>query len=185
MRRKDREMDREFGYGVIDKAQYGVLSTIDEEGRPYGLPLSLVRKGDSLYFHSAKGGKKLGIFERTKEVWVTFVGETNIPENYSQEELEEISKDESNVGLLLSKVFTTEFESTMVKGSIEKVEDKEEKIEALNLICRKYTPDKIKYAEKAIVSSYERVNIYKIKVDEITAKRKKYDSQGKEIKGNK
>lgn len=182
MRRKDREMDLEFGYDLIDKASYGVLSIMDEKDEAYGVPLSLVRKEDILYFHSAKEGKKVDIFEKKTNVWVTFVGQTNIPENYSKEELEEISKDESKVRLLLSNVFTTEFESAMVKGKIDLVKDKDEKIEALNLICKKYTPDKMKYAINAINSSFEKVNIYRIQIKELSSKRKKYDSQGKEMK---
>ena len=59
MRRKDREMDRVFAFNIIDKSEYGVLSMLDDEGEPYGLPLSLVRYGDLLYFHSAKLGKKV------------------------------------------------------------------------------------------------------------------------------
>lgn len=50
MRRKDREMDREFGLKVIDKATYGVLAMVDE-GKPYCIPLSIVRDGNTLYFH--------------------------------------------------------------------------------------------------------------------------------------
>lgn len=56
MRRKDREMSSEFGLKVIDKSRYGILSTVDEE-LPYGIPLSIVRDDNTLYFHSAKQGK--------------------------------------------------------------------------------------------------------------------------------
>lgn len=45
MRRKDREMSREFGLEVIDRAAYGVLSVVDSDGAPYALPLSIVRDG--------------------------------------------------------------------------------------------------------------------------------------------
>lgn len=35
MRRKDREMSREFGLKVIDRAPFGVLGLVDKEGKPY------------------------------------------------------------------------------------------------------------------------------------------------------
>ena len=182
MRRKDREMDKEFGYDVIDSADYGVLSVIGQGMEPYGVPLSIVRKDDILYFHSAKEGKKCHLFQETPIVWITFVGETKIPENYTKEELDEISKDQSKVVLLLSSVFTTEYESAMAKGRVDLVEDESEKTEALNLICEKYTPSKMKYVGNAIKSGMERVNVYKVHIQELTAKRKKYNSKGEEMK---
>ncbi len=110
------------------------------------------------------------------------MGETKIPENYTKEELDEISKDQSKVVLLLSSVFTTEYESAMAKGRVDLVEDESEKTEALNLICEKYTPSKMKYVGNAIKSGMERVNVYKVHIQELTAKRKKYNSKGEEMK---
>jgi len=178
MRRKDREMSKEFGYGIIDKARYGVLSMIDEKNDPYGLPLSTVREKDILYFHSAKDGKKVKIFKNNPNVSVAFVGEVNIPENYTKQELNEIAKDESKAALLISNVFTTEFESAIVKGTVSPVEDEEEKIKAMKLICKKYTLDKMDYFQMAIDAGLQRTNVYRIHIEDVKAKRKKYDSEG-------
>lgn len=54
MRRKDRAMNKEFGLKLIDKSDYGVVSMVDSENKPYSLPLSIVRDEQLLYFHSAK-----------------------------------------------------------------------------------------------------------------------------------
>lgn len=182
MRRKDREMNREFGLKVIDKARYGVVSMIDEDGEPYGLPLSIVRDGDKLYFHSAMAGKKVKTFEKDPRVSVAFVGDVKVPENYSKEELDEMVQDKSKAVLLISRVFTTEFESTIVRGNVEKVEENDEKINALRLICEKYTETKMDYFSTAIEAGLKRVNVYRIEIDELTAKRKKYDEEGEEMK---
>ncbi|NLW22560.1 MAG: pyridoxamine 5'-phosphate oxidase family protein [Tissierellia bacterium] len=181
MRRKDREMGVDFALEVIDKAQYGVLSMVDGE-EAYGIPLSIVRDGNSLYFHSAMDGRKVRIFERNPKVSIAFVGDVKVPELYSKEELEEIAKDESKIGLLISKVFTTEYESAVVKGRIALVEDEEERIKALRLICEKYTPSKMDYFHLAIKPGLNRTNIYRIEMEEIKAKRKKYDKDGEEMK---
>lgn len=173
MRRKDREMDRDFGLEVIDKSIYGVLSMVDEGNEPYAIPLSIVRDGDILYFHSAKDGRKVEVFENNPNVSVAFVGETQIPESYSNEELNEIIKAETKAGLLLSKVFTTEFESAIVFGKVKIVEDEEERIKALRLICEKYTPTKMDYFPAAIKAGLKKTNIYSITIENITAKRKK------------
>jgi len=182
MRRKDREMDREFGLGIIDKARYGVLSMLDEENGPYGVPLSLVREGGTLYFHSAKEGKKVSGLAKNPRVSAAFVGDTKIPENYTNEELDEILQDESQAALLTSKVFTTEFESAIVTGTARLVADEEEKLRALRLICQKYTPAKMAYFDLAAKAGINRAVVYAIEIEGITAKRKKYGPDGAELK---
>ena len=182
MRRKDRKMDREFGIGVIDKSRYGVLSMVTEDGEPYGLPLSIVRDGGNLYFHSAMDGKKVRTLAKNPNVSVVFVGEVKIPENCTEEELKEIAKDESGAALLISKVFTTEYESAVVKGRVKLVEDEQEKVRAMRLICEKHTPTKMDYFDMAIRAGLKRTNIYRIEVEDIKGKRKKYDTHGQEIK---
>ena len=182
MRRKDREMSKEFGIEVIDKSSYGILSINDENNEPYGIPLSIVRDGNNLYFHSALNGKKVTAFEKNSVVSIAFVGQVKVPENFTTEELAEIAMDKSNTGTLISKVFTTEYESAVAKGKIKLVEDEEERVKALKLVCEKYTPTKMDFFNLAIESGLKLVNIYKIEIDEITAKRKKYDIHGEEMK---
>jgi len=173
MRRKDREMGKKFGMEVIDKSIYGIISMIDENNEPYGIPLSIVRDENILYFHSAMDGKNVS---------VAFIGETKIPENYTKDELDEIAKDESKAALLTSNVFTTEYESAVVKGRVKLVENEEEKIKAMKLICEKYTPAKMDYFNMAIKAGLKRTNVYKIEIEEIKSKRKKYDINGEEMK---
>lgn len=182
MRRKDREMGEDFAIALIDNSAYGVLSVIDADGNPYGMPLSIVRQEKRLYFHSAQGGKKVDAFSNGKLVCVSFIGTTNIPELYSKEELDSFLSDEKKGITLASKVFTTEFESAMVFGKVHLVEDQEESVVALRLICEKYTPTKMPYFDLAVKSGLKRTNIYRIDIDSITAKRKKYDSSGEEMK---
>lgn len=62
------------------------------------------------------------------------------------------------------------------------LEDEEEKIKGMRLICEKYTPDKIDYFNIAIKTGLKRVNVYTLEIDEIKSKRKKYDEYGKEMK---
>lgn len=180
MRRKDREMSAEFAILLIDRSHYAVLSTVNLEGYPYGVPLSVVRKDDALYFHSAKGGDKVDAFAANSKVCLTFVGEVNVPDLYTEGELTHLS--EEKISALTSHVFTTEFESAMVFGHVSLVENMQEMVEALRLICEKYTPDKMKYFDLAIQSGMSSTNIYKVEIEKITAKRKKFDSNKEEMK---
>ena len=115
MRRKDREMSEEFALEIIDKSRYGILSMIDGEA-PYGIPLSMVRDGKAIYFHSAMDGRKVQALNHNQRVSATFVGEVHVPDNYTKEQLDEIAADESRVVTFISNVFTTEFEADIKAG---------------------------------------------------------------------
>lgn len=182
MRRKDREMGKDFAIEIIDKSDYGILSMVGEDGRPYGLPLSLVREGENLYFHSAIDGKKVRALAKNPRVSIAFVGRVNVPDLYTREELDGLAEDRSKFFSLISKVFTTEFESALVEGRADLVEGEEERVRAMRLICEKYTPSKMDYFDLAIESGLSRVNIYRVKIEEIRAKRKKFDEKGEEMK---
>ena len=127
-------------------------------------------------------GEKVKIFEKNPNISVAFIGETKTPENYTKDELDQIAVDPSKAALLISSVFTTEYESAIVKGKVKLVEDGEEKIKAMKLVCEKYTPTKMDYFDLAIKAGLKRTNVYKIEIEEINAKRKKYDINGEEMK---
>lgn len=182
VRRKDREMGREYGLEVIDKSKYGLVSMVEENNEPYGVPLSIVREENTLYFHSAKDGKKVEIFKNNPRVSIGFVGQVEVPEIFTEEELDKMVKDESKAALFISSVFTTEYESAIVKGKVKLVEDNKEKIKAMKSICEKYTPGKMKYFNMAVESGLGRTNVYKVEIESIRSKRKKYDTHGEEMK---
>lgn len=181
MRRKDREMPRDFGLYVIDKATYGTMA-IPDEPYTYSVPLSIARHENTLYFHSAPAGKKTELFEQEPLVSISFVGEVDVPENYTHEELRELLKDEKQWSMLARNVFTTQFESAMVYGKVRHVTDKEEIKLALRTIAQKFTPDKMEFVDKAIEAGIHRVRLYAVSINHLTAKRKKYDANGVEMK---
>ncbi len=183
MRRKDREMDEEFAKKVIDKASFGVLSICDNGNKtPYSIPLSIVRTGELLYFHSAKEGTKIELIVGASKARVVFVGEVHVPDLYSNMELAEMVKDKEKTIQLISRVFTTEFESAIVEGEISEVLDRAEKVLALKLICEKYTPDKMLYFDYAVEAGEKYTKTYRINIETMTAKRKKYNQDGNEMK---
>ncbi len=59
IRRKDRKISTDEAIDLLKKCEYGVLSTVDSDGQPYGIPLSYVYKDDCIYFHCARVGYKL------------------------------------------------------------------------------------------------------------------------------
>jgi nitroimidazol reductase NimA-like FMN-containing flavoprotein (pyridoxamine 5'-phosphate oxidase superfamily) len=119
MRRKDREMPRDFAEAVIDKkCRFAVMATVNPDGTPYCVPLSVVRDGEWLYFHCAREGHKIDNLTHRNRVCVSCVGDTSLPPDY----------------------FTVAYESATVFGTAEEVTEREERIRALRLICERYTP---------------------------------------------
>ena len=172
MRRKDREMDKEFAYSIIDNADFGSLATINEDNTPYSVPISFVRKENLIYIHSATKGTKISNITRNPEISMSFVGNINIP----------FPDEESSAGRKPSDVFTTEFESAVIFGQASIVDNRNEKILALKLLCEKYTTNNMRFFNDAVKDSMDITTVIKIEIRKITGKRKRYDDEGKEMK---
>jgi nitroimidazol reductase NimA-like FMN-containing flavoprotein (pyridoxamine 5'-phosphate oxidase superfamily) len=152
MRRKDREMSREESLAALDRAPYGVLSTVDSDGVPYGVPLSLAREGDLLYFHCAQAGHKIDNLRERPRVCVSFVGSAEFPEDH----------------------FTVAFESAIVFGTAREVTEDEEKIHGLRLISERFTPKNMHAFDDEIKRLLKVTGVWKIGIEEISGKRRKY-----------
>lgn len=160
MRRKDREMDEIFALGIADKCEYAVLSMTDTGGAPYCVPISIARDGRDIFFHCAREGKKIDAMRRAPEVCIACVGDTRPA----------VDK------------FTTEFESAIIRGRAEEILEDTQKIHALRLLCQRHTPANMHNFDAAARKSLARTAVWRVPIREITGKRKKYDSQGKEMK---
>lgn len=58
MRRKEREIENIEAEEILKNGEYGVLSTVGENGYSYGVPLSYVYLNNSINFHCALEGQK-------------------------------------------------------------------------------------------------------------------------------
>lgn len=172
MRRKDRKMNKDFTYSIIDKAQFCNLATINEDGSPYCIPISFVRHGDKVYIHSARQGTKIENIKNNPNVCMSFVGDINIP----------FPDRDSSVGKRASEVFTTEFESAIIFRTANIILDNEEKILGLRLLCEKYTPNNMSFFDDAVEDALRITNVIRIDILDISGKRKKYDKDGIEMK---
>ncbi|MDD7428902.1 MAG: pyridoxamine 5'-phosphate oxidase family protein [Oscillospiraceae bacterium] len=150
MRRKDREMSEEFALKVFDSCEYAVMSMTDEKGLPYCLPMSLARDGEYIYFHCAEEGTKIDILRKHPDVCITCA---------------------VNVHNAVDK-FTVYYESAVIRGKAEEVTDRNEKIRGLNAICLKFTPSNMADFDNAIERSIGRTAVWKIRIEEITGKKK-------------
>lgn len=183
MRRKDREMSREFALEVVDRATFGTIALWDEEKEEsYSLPLSLVRVGETLYFHSAKTGRKTELLKEGQRLSASFVAWNEVPDTFSVEAVREMVADPKTLPRLLSRVFTTQFASAVVTGTLRMVSGEKEVEEAMEAICLKYTPDKMEFFLPALKAGAPRMQVYALDILEIHGKRKKLDKFGEEMK---
>jgi uncharacterized protein len=65
LRRKDRAITNDEAIAILRKTEYGVLSTITPDGKPYGVPLNFCYLDNSIYFHCAIEGRKIDNIKKT------------------------------------------------------------------------------------------------------------------------
>ena len=152
MRRKDRAMPEEDARNLLENGEYGVLSTVGEDGLPYGVPLSYVVIEDSLYFHCAHEGRKVDAVRAHPRVAFTVVGATRP---------------------VYAKNFTTYYESVMVSGTAEEVTGPAAKYEILTALAAKYLPEHMDKADADITRSLPRTAVYRIRIETLTGKAKR------------
>ena len=161
MRRSDREItDREELLEVMGRCDVCRLALNGPEGWPYNVPVTIVRRGEELFFHCALEGQKVDCLRRDSRVCVTAVGDTHIPPDK----------------------FTTEYESAVAFGLAEEVTDPMEKTEALRLLCQRHVPSNMADFETSVARSLDRTGVWRVRITSLTGKRKKYDAAGKEMK---
>lgn len=150
MRRKDREMSKEFALSVMEKYEWTTVSFVTPDGAPYSVPVSAALDGNALYFHTAKEGRKIDCLRHSEVVHVVCVGDV------------ERATDK----------FTTGFECAMAEGICREITEDEEKIRALRLIAEKYTPTLADKFDEAVKKSLDRTGVFKIELSDITGKAK-------------
>lgn len=147
IRRRDREITIQEATEILDKAEFGVLSTVDEDGQPYGLPLSYVYVNNSIYFHCAASGHKLDNIAFNAKVSFCVVGNTKV----------------------LPDKFATEYESAVAFGIASEVNGTE-RHNALLWLLEKYSPSFIEEGKQYIVQKDKVTKVFKIEIDHISGK---------------
>ena len=150
IRRKDRAITQDEATALLNKAEYGVLSTVSKQGEPYGVPLNFCIIDNDIYFHCAVEGKKIDNIKQNKSVSFCAVGDTEV----------------------LPDKFGTKYESVIVSGEIEEVFENDKQI-ALEGLLRKYSNDYFDKGLAYIEELREKTKVFKISVNNISGKARK------------
>ena len=150
LRRKDRAITEEEAITLLNKAEHGVLSTVNENGKPYGVPLNFCIIDLCIYFHCAIEGQKIDNIKQNKSVSFCVIGNTEI----------------------LPDKFGTKYESVIVSGEVEEVFDINKQI-ALKGLLQKYSPKFFDKGIKYIEDLGEKTRVFKITINKLTGKARK------------
>jgi hypothetical protein len=149
MRRVDRQMTETEAKELLGRGEHGILALIDEDGRPYGVPLNYVYANGAVYFHCALQGKKLSAIAAHPQICFTVVGNTQV----------------------LPDKFATNYESVMVFGPAAIV-DAAEKEFALEAIVQRYSADFLEAGHDYIEKFRAATQVVKISIEHISGKRR-------------
>ena len=147
MRRKEKKLDLQAAVAILEQGEYGILSTADEQNRPYGVPLNYVYQDNSVYFHAALDGHKIENIRKNPQVSFCVVGDSRI----------------------IPAALTTHYESVIVfgKGGVIKGD---ERYRALMLLAEKYASGHMDTAEEEIARLDRKTIVIKIEIETISGK---------------
>lgn len=151
IRRKDRVLDEKGIVELLETGEYGFLSIVGTDGFGYGIPISFVKEGESIYFHCAPEGYKLECLRENPNVSFCVVGKTRVIPNQ----------------------FTTAYESALVFGTMQLGLSEEECRHALRLLAKKYCSGFEAIGEKYIDKSFHRTNVLRLDIEHISGKCKR------------
>ncbi len=152
MRRKDRMLGQEETLEVLNKSEYGILSTIGVDNAPYGVPMNFAYEDGVVYFHCAKAiGYKVSNIINNSNACFTVVNDV----------------------CLEPKIFSTKYSSAILFGKISIIEDIEEKKKGLEALIKKLSPEYMESGMRYIENSVDETYVLKMEVIEMTGKGRK------------
>lgn len=148
MRRFKQQIPHDEAMEILKQHDTGVLSVVDADGKPYGVPLNYSLSDGKLLFHCAKQGRK------TDAVKANPYGSFCV-----------IHKDE-----LVLETLSNNYVSVIASGSIRFVDEPVEKKEYLYKFMDSYAPRDYPPLEKEIAALFNAVAVWEMDIEEITGK---------------
>ncbi len=119
MRRGRQLLSEDDTRNILLNSSNGIISLVDPDGYPYGVPVSFAYDGRShIYIHSAVSGYKIDCIASDPRCSFCVVGQDRI----------------------IPDKFTSYFRSVIVRGKLKFVSDPDEIMKGLLLLCEKYSP---------------------------------------------
>ena len=133
---------------VIHQAEICHLACCAED-EPYVIPISFGYDGKSIFFHTAKTGKKINILAANPRVCLAFEDKITLVKDKEQ-----------------SCKWSFDFSSVIVTGEIEEISDSDGKKAALNQIMLHYSKQSWQIPAKDL----SKTKVWRVKIENITGK---------------
>lgn len=151
MQMKERELSLDDAMEILEEGEFAVISTVDPDGTPYGVPVSYVMMDGKMFIHTGKKpGHKIDDFNHDNRVSVAVAGE-----------IEPVYEE---------TFFTTRFASVVASGTIAKVDNPVLVRQALVALCMKYCPQYKHEIGGAIQREWDVTDVWAVEFAEIRGK---------------
>ncbi len=148
MRRNRQQLSREECERILGLCTSGVLALTGDGGYPYAVPLSYVYADGAIIFHSAVQGHKVDAIRRDNRCSFCVIEQDDIK----------------------PAEFTTHFRSVIAFGRIHILEDTDEKVQALCLLGRRYSPNDELGLQHEIDKSLDHVLLLRLDIEHLSGK---------------
>lgn len=108
---------------TADKCEACFVAMADDDGMPYVVPMNFGLHEGNIYLHSAQEGRKIDILRKNPNVCVNFTTDHKL--RWQSEEV--------------ACSYSMKYRSIRAYGKVEFIVAEEKKVEALNIVMRKYT----------------------------------------------
>lgn len=148
MRRKNQALSDEENIAILNKCTSGVLAVCEDDGYPYAVPLSYVYDDSKIFFHCALTGHKLDAIANSDKVSFCVIDSDNV----------------------VSERFTTRFRSVIIFGRARILDDEAEKLNALEKLAARYSPDHEEARLQEIDKKIKLLHMVEISIEHMTGK---------------
>ena len=152
MRRIKQKLSTEECIEVLNKELRGVLSVIGEDGYPYGVPINhwYCEEDGKIYFHGGRMGHKIDALRKDPKASFCVMDE----------------------GVRNEGEWFLRFQSVIVFGHVEFIEDQEKTYEISRRLSRKFTQDEA-YIEEEVHRAGPRTLLFALVPEHMSGKRVK------------
>jgi nitroimidazol reductase NimA-like FMN-containing flavoprotein (pyridoxamine 5'-phosphate oxidase superfamily) len=119
---------------IIKKCQVCHVAMVDQEGKPYLVPMNFGFEEGVIYLHSSRIGKKIDILKNNPEVCIEF--STDYLLRYQNEDV--------------ACSWSMKYRSVLAYGKVTFIDDDVQKTNHLYLIMKNYTPKEFKFNPPSI-----------------------------------
>lgn len=144
----NRLMKKEDAEALLQNNRIASLAVNGDEGKPYVVPVHYIYDNGAVYFHSAKYGYKMDALAKDNRVCLTVIGENHV----------------------INEKFTAAFESVVIEGHAEFVEDPAERQYLAQEMIRRWTGGFNEAGQTMIDKTIGRTAFVRICIDAMTGK---------------